>query len=82
MSVGTETGQWVSQQANRIRSSKPPEPEIPRDNVDPLAPAPPPPAGSIVERFGVPGPTTKTNPWPVVLLFGVFATIILYRRFP
>lgn len=80
MSACAATGVTMTKQADRLRNYQDPTPEIPRDNVDPTAPIPPLPIGSMVERFFVPG--TTTHHWPLILMCGLFAAVVLYRRFP
>lgn len=65
----------AADQSTRVSSYKPIKPEMPSDNADPTANIPPPPPGSIVEKFAV-----KGDFWPVIAILGAIAIALAYRR--
>ena len=67
----------AAEQSDRISQYSVKKPDIPTDRADPTAAVPPLPPGSIKEHFAS---TNTVNSVGVVIILGLLAAAILYRR--
>jgi hypothetical protein len=74
MNSVTASSARAADQSTRVSQYSFEKPEIPTDHVDPTVAAPPPPSGSVKEHFA------STNSVGVVIILGLLAVAILYRR--